>query len=651
MIKRMKFRQFILLFLLLFFSCKKYDLQTVRIQTGSVSNIYATSAIARGSISEIGNLKIVQHGHCWSSANDVPDFRINQGKTLLGEFKKDGNFTSSLTGLYPNTTYYLRSFFIAGKDTTYGNDIQVFKTKDTVGNFPPNVATGTDSAISFNNFFIKGIIVNTGNSVVTAYGHCYSKTNTLPDLNDSFTNLGNTSTPKNFISHLTTLDPSTTYNVRAYATNATGTAYGTTLTVTTKSNTSLPSVMTKDFFSYDGSNNILLRGEITSTGNTTILNYGHVYNINGDTSPTLSGTFVDNGTTNTPLSFDTKLNFGSTPLSTYNYRAYATNANGTVYGQNYAYTTGFDGTFTSDDPKNTFDFSNIYGDVSAVYKKEIYFGLGVIDGNASATYGLWAKYNPASGNFTKLANCPYAIAFGNCFEYNNKIYVFGGKVNNDFQNGAVLLSYDPSVNLWATEKSYPNYNFWGASGFLIGTKYYACGGTTTENILGNNVSSFLTRTLQLNLNDYSITEVAALPGDARSNGSGFALNNMGYVVAGMKNYSSPTGLAECWQYNPSSNSWVQMADVPLSSGITGVAFGYACTYNGLAYAFSGIQNFAPNLNVSRYNPDKNTWEVITTIPSNEVVSAGIAGFVKNQLIYGCGLLNGVGYSTKLFILK
>lgn len=649
--KKYTLSQFGIVFILLFaLSCKKYDPKVVAvISTGNVNGIYATQAQAIGNISGIGDLEIIQHGHCWSSANDVPDFRINQGKTLLGSKENDGSFTSSLGGLYPNTTFYVRSYYIANNDTIYGNDIQVFKTKDTTAPLPPNVSTGIDSAVFAFNFYIKGSILNIGSSNVSSYGHCYSSSNANPTILDTKNTIGNTTLPLNFTSNISGLNEQTKYYVRAYATNATGTAYGTVIEVTTLSNTSLASVTTTDDFIFaDWNSQVKLKGELINTGNLNC-DYGHVWIDNATIIPTINDNKVISGSSLTPKSFTSEIEISKIkPLTFYNYRAFASNANGENYGANYQYLTNFKENITS---QNFGDNIPSYGTVSASYNGEFYFGLGIADGDENATTGQWKKYNPETNTINYLNSCPISMAYANCFVYNNKIYVIAGRINNSSGNGNACMSYNPATDAWTLEKSYPSLCLYGAYGFLIGNKYYlTCG--TTQTIGGAAVfTNFRKNTYEVDLSTFTMTTVADLPSDERSNGASFALNGKGYIIAGMKNISSPIGLAETWEYNPSTNSWTQKKDVQLSAGITGVAFCNGDAKDDYGYFIAGIQNFVPNQNVCRYNPSNNTWSVINNIQSSSNVSAGCASFVGSKLVYAAGLLYGVGYTRKIFVLE
>jgi len=240
-------------------ACVKYSPTQPSITNEDVLSVYSASAITHCSLSGINTTAQIKFGQCWSSANDVPDYIINQGKTEFTE-NKDGNYISTLTGLFPKTTYYIRAYYIAGSDTIYAKQITYFTTKDTVTPQPPNVATLAPFGISSASFYIAGSIVNIGSSNITAYGHCYSSTNTTPTIADANTNLGALSSPQQYSSLFTSLTPHTTYYVRAYATNAVGTAYGNVVPVTTSTTSNAPTITVIDPTSGQAGTSVTITG-------------------------------------------------------------------------------------------------------------------------------------------------------------------------------------------------------------------------------------------------------------------------------------------------------------------------------------------------------------------------------------------------------
>lgn len=189
--------------------------------TTSVSNITTTTATSGGMISSDGGSPITARGVCWSTANNPT---INDAKTSDGT--GTGSFSSSLTGLSPNTKYYVRAYATNSAGTNYGNEVS-FTTQGQM----PQLSTSSVTNISTTTATSGGTITSDGGSAITARGVCWSHT-------PSPTTLGNKTTDGSgigtFVSTITGLTAGTTYYVRAYATNSTGTGYGNEITFLTQ---------------------------------------------------------------------------------------------------------------------------------------------------------------------------------------------------------------------------------------------------------------------------------------------------------------------------------------------------------------------------------------------------------------------------------
>ncbi|MEJ7826591.1 MAG: hypothetical protein WKF91_00285, partial [Segetibacter sp.] len=296
------------------------------VTTGNISNITLNTASAAGNITDIGSSTVTQYGHVWSSTNTTPT--TADSKTDLGTTAAPTAFNSSLTGLQASTTYYVRAYATNSAGTTYGSVVSF--TTATPANNPASVTTGSISNITLNTASAAGNITDIGSSTVTQYGHVWSSTNTTPTTADSKTQLGTTGAPIAFNSSLTGLQASTTYYVRAYATNSGGTSYGGVVTFTTGAPPNNPATVTTDSVRQITLNSATAYGNITSIGNSTVTQYGHVYSIN-NMVPTINDSKTQLGTTNAPLKFNSQLT-GLSVNTTYYVRAYAVNNGGTTYG-------------------------------------------------------------------------------------------------------------------------------------------------------------------------------------------------------------------------------------------------------------------------------------------------------------------------------
>ncbi len=188
--------------------------------TTAASAITQTGAASGGTITSNGGSVITVSGICWSqTANPTTaDTKTTDGTT-------SGTFASNLTGLSAGTTYHVRAYATNGVGTAYGNDISV-----TTLSSAPVLTTTAASAITQTGAVSGGTITSNGGSVITVSGICWGLT-ASPTTADSKTTDGTTT--GTFSSTLTGLTAGTIYHVRAYATNAIGTAYGNDISFTT----------------------------------------------------------------------------------------------------------------------------------------------------------------------------------------------------------------------------------------------------------------------------------------------------------------------------------------------------------------------------------------------------------------------------------
>jgi len=86
-----------------------------------VIDLAATTAVVQGEITCLGYPHAAQHGVCWSTEEDPT---VDDAKTQEGEVLAEGAFTSSLTGLEEETTYYVKAYVINELGTYYGEQVQ-----------------------------------------------------------------------------------------------------------------------------------------------------------------------------------------------------------------------------------------------------------------------------------------------------------------------------------------------------------------------------------------------------------------------------------------------------------------------------------------------------------------------------------------------
>jgi len=187
--------------------------------TVAISAITQTAANSGGNVSADGGATVSARGVIWSTSQN-PTVALST-KTSNGT--GTGEFTSNITGLTANTTYYVRAYATNSTGTAYGNEVS-FKTSTTQTITIPTLTTVAISAITQTAANSGGNISADGGATVSARGVIWS-TSQNPTVALS-TKTSNSTGTGAFTSNITNLTANTTYYVRAYATNSTGTAYG-----------------------------------------------------------------------------------------------------------------------------------------------------------------------------------------------------------------------------------------------------------------------------------------------------------------------------------------------------------------------------------------------------------------------------------------
>lgn len=304
------------------------------VTTTAVSGITTTTAISGGNVTSDGGSAVTSRGVCWGTS---PDPVLSGSHTSNGSGL--GSFTSNITGLSPNTKYYLRAYAINNVGTSYGNEITFTTSPIAV----PTLTTTAVSSITATTATSGGNITTDGGASVTARGVCWSTT-LNPTISNSRTTNGQGT--GSFTSNITGLLPGTAYHVRAYATNSAGTAYGEDLTFTTAS--SVPTVTTS---AVTGINQTSARsgGNVTSNGGSSVTARGVCWSTS--TTPTVSGEHTTDGSGNGTFTSNIT---GLSPNTIYYIRAYATNSVGTAYGNQITFSTTNETGTISDTDGNTY---------------------------------------------------------------------------------------------------------------------------------------------------------------------------------------------------------------------------------------------------------------------------------------------------------
>jgi len=304
--------------------------------TADASSVTSTTATSGGNITSDGGATITARGVCWGTSTGP----VATGPNRTTDGTGTGSFTSSITGLAPNTTYYVRAYATNSQGTAYGNEI-TFTTPAAI----PTVTTTAASAITQTSATSGGNVTATGGAPVTARGVCWS-TSTNPTVQPG-SSTSNGSGTGSFTSNITGLTPGTRYYVRAYATNSVGTAYGNEVTFTTSASTP-PTVTTASVTSITAISAVS-GGNVTADGGGTVTARGVCWGTSPN--PTEAGSHTTDGTGRG--NFTSNIT-GLTPGTKYFVRAYATNSAGTSYGEQQIFITRL-----ADEDGNTYNVVEI----------------------------------------------------------------------------------------------------------------------------------------------------------------------------------------------------------------------------------------------------------------------------------------------------
>ncbi len=129
-------------FTTLFFvnSCKKDKeeeqptIPVPEVRTAGVSSVLMVDALCGGEVINDGGSVVTARGVCWSKS---PNPTTSDSKTVDGDGA--GIFTSKITGLIPQTKYYIRAYATNAGGTSYGSTITMTTIDSTVTDIEGNI--------------------------------------------------------------------------------------------------------------------------------------------------------------------------------------------------------------------------------------------------------------------------------------------------------------------------------------------------------------------------------------------------------------------------------------------------------------------------------------------------------------------------------
>jgi hypothetical protein len=292
------------------------------VTTSPVTIINSDSVSCGGTITDDGGSAITARGVCWGTSPNPTAAGPNPDGGVTNDGTGSGEFASHVSGLTAGAFYYIRAYAVNSGGTAYGNNLTFTTTPDL-----PTVTTAPVTNVTSSSADGGGEVTADGGAEVTARGVCW---NTSPSPTESDTHTTNGTGTGSFTSSLANLSPDTTYYLRAYAVNSSGTAYGLEVVFTTGG--ANPAVTTSPV-TMTGSTTASGGGEVTFEGASPVTSRGVCWNRATDPDLTNSHTSDGSGTG----VFTSSLT-GLIPGAVYYVRAYAVNDHGTNYGSNVTFT-------------------------------------------------------------------------------------------------------------------------------------------------------------------------------------------------------------------------------------------------------------------------------------------------------------------------
>ncbi|MBN1182448.1 MAG: hypothetical protein JXB49_09195 [Bacteroidales bacterium] len=277
-----------------------------------------------GEVVSDGGVTVFDRGFCLDTLTN-PD--INGNMVYHASGSGISVFSKFITGLTPNTTYYVRAFAINNAGVSYSEDTsfitEPIKTIPTLSTIAIDSATCTELFVSYE-------VTDNGFDTVLSRGVCWSTTPNPTILNSKTNDGGGLGS---FVSYIGGLNDLTTYSIRAYATNNIGTAYGNQFSITTEICKFPPSVMivgVNDVTSESG----IVECWVVNDGNDPVVERGLCWDTLND--PGLNNNVVLAG--NDTGHFDVVLS-GLEPFTKYYSKAYAINGIDTSFSSEFIFTT------------------------------------------------------------------------------------------------------------------------------------------------------------------------------------------------------------------------------------------------------------------------------------------------------------------------
>jgi uncharacterized protein (TIGR02145 family) len=310
----------VILLLLFFFSCNKTE--PPALSTTAVTDITTNSAVSGGTITDNGGADVFERGICWNTSGNPG---IQDNKFIASWDSVSLSFSGNLSGLAPNTLYYVRAYAANSAGTGFGNP----ESFTTLGEKPSATALDATNiethSATLNGTVNPGLLQTTIDfeyGTTTGYGNTIASTQS-PVSGDSAVSV---------TANVTGLNPGSIYHFRMKTVNEIAVTYSNDLIFVTPGKA--PEAATEDYTSLK-INTVTLNGSVTPNRLETAVSFewGTTASYGDTICPSQNP-----GTGTSSVNVSASLT-GLTPGTTYHYRIRAVNEMGTAYGDDMTFKT------------------------------------------------------------------------------------------------------------------------------------------------------------------------------------------------------------------------------------------------------------------------------------------------------------------------
>ena len=218
------------------------------------------------------------------------------------------------------------------------------------------------------------------------------------------------------------------------------------------------------------------------------------------------------------------------------------------------------------------------------------------------------------------------------FTINDTIYVGNTQ-------GLGFYKYDYTTNIWSAKSNVPVAlsNRWAGIGFAVNGKGYMIGGVNASGVCTKDVWEY-------DPTSDTWIQKADFPGGKRMNAGCFVIGSKAYIVGGIDTtdigaLSPTTPKNDFWQYDPAADAWTSKANIPYDSSYLEAPLAFSIGNKGYISCgrqftlSSGGYSYIYEDSTFQYDTLLNTWTAVALFSGAR--RFGGVSFVLNNIAY-CG---------------